>query len=109
MASEDFSELRGCTRLVVGRGPVLRWAERSIHQRNRSGLIEQEGWRKSVSGVEMASGRQGSKTDCVESLCGFGPLWTRLRLGLRSSHLVTFLTLPLVNTSLGCQAVEHSE
>lgn len=36
----------------MGRGPVLRWAE-VIHQRNRSGPIQQVELGQSVLGVEM--------------------------------------------------------
>lgn len=61
------------------------------------GPIQQAEWGQSVLGVETG----GWETE-ESGIWSFGDQ-------AKASHPVSFLTLPLVNTGLGCQAAEHSE
>lgn len=58
-------------------------------------------------GVKMGGGRQGSKASCVEA--GIRSFVEQTKAGAKISSSSSFVTLPLVNTGLGCQAAEHSE
>lgn len=55
----------------------------------------------------MGGGRQGSKASCMEA--GIWSFVEQAKAGAKVFLSCSFLTLPLVNTRLGCQAAEHSE